>query len=151
METIRYAWTSCFLNCKKVHFVNLSFSLSWITQDFLDHSPWFEYKSTPFWSAHVCGTSVLCYHDSDLIVGAFCEWGDGWFAILSHNVHAHNACVAMVKSCDKSVAPRATASIVSARDEAQDHENLLFSERILKASKFTVGSSFSEPGNEDSH
>ena len=56
-----------------------------------------------------------------------------------------------MKSCDESVAPRATASIVSARDEAQDHDNLLFSERILKASKFTVDSSFSEPGNEDSH
>ena len=60
---------------KKVHFVNLSFSLSGLIQDFLDHSPWFEYKSTPFWSAHVCGTPVLCYHDIDLIVGAFCEWG----------------------------------------------------------------------------
>ena len=57
----------------------------------------------------------------------------------------------MVKLCDESVVPRVTASIVSVRDEAQDHENLLFSERILKASKFTVGSSFSEPGNEDSH
>ena len=72
---------------------------------------------------------------------------------MSHNAHAHNACVAicMVKSCDESVAPHVTASIVSARDEAQDHDNLLFSERILKASKFTVDSSFSEPGNEDSH
>ena len=30
-------------------------------------------------------------------------------------------------------------------------EKLLFSERILKASKFIVGSSFSGPGNEDSH
>ena len=37
----------------------------------------------------------------------------------------------MVRSCDESVAPRATTSIVSTRDEAQDHENLLFSERIL--------------------
>ena len=80
--------------------------------------------------------------------------GGGWLIRhfnLSHNAHAHNACVAMVKSCDESVAPRATASIVSARDEAQDHDNLLFSERILKASKFTICSSFSESGNEDSH
>ena len=71
---------------KKVHFVNLSFSLSGLTQDFLDHSPWFEYKSTPFWSAHVCGTPVLCYRDSDLIVGAFCEWGmaDSPFCHIMH-------------------------------------------------------------------
>ena len=48
-----------------------------LTQDSLDRSPWFEHKSSPFWSAHVCGMLVLCYHDSDLILGvyrAFCEW-----------------------------------------------------------------------------
>ena len=76
---------------------------------------------------------------------------------MSHNAHAHNACVAMVKSCDESVTPLATTSIIMCMgsaeigDEAQDHENILFSGRILKASKFIVGSSFSEPGNEDSH
>ena len=42
--------------------------------DYLDHLPWFEYKSTPFWSALVCGMLVLCYQDSDLIVSAFSEW-----------------------------------------------------------------------------
>ena len=62
---------------KKVYFLILSFSLPGLTQDSLGRSPWFEYKSTPFCSAHVCGTLVLWYHDSDLIVGeysAFCEW-----------------------------------------------------------------------------
>ena len=60
----------------------------------------------------------------------------------------------MVKSCDESVMwRRATASIVSARVEMRykTMKILVFSEEILKASKFTVGSSFSEPGNEDSH
>ena len=64
---------------KKVHFVKVSFCLCFpgLTQDCLDRSPWFEYKSTPFCSAHVCGKLVLCYQDSNLIVdvcSAFSEW-----------------------------------------------------------------------------
>ena len=49
----------------------------WKQSGMPDRSPWFEYKSTPLCSAHVYGMLVLCYHDSDLIVGvysAFCEW-----------------------------------------------------------------------------
>ena len=58
---------------------------------------------------------------------------------------------------------RATASImfVCAREQAVltelelegmcTGEKLQFRERILEASKFTVGSSLSVPGNEDSH
>ena len=53
---------------KEVHFVNVSFSFPGLSQDSLNRSPWFEYKSTPFCSMHVCGTLVLCY-DSNLIVG----------------------------------------------------------------------------------
>ena len=47
----------------------LSFCFPGLTQDCLDRSPWFEYISTPFCSTHICGTIVLCYQDSDLIVG----------------------------------------------------------------------------------
>ena len=49
------------------------------------------------------------------------------------------------------------ASSVALADEdlkkarALDCEKLLFRERILEASKFIVGSSFSGPGNEASH
>ena len=65
---------------KKQPFVYLSFFFSFfpgLTQDYHDHSPYFEYKSIPFWSVHVCGTLVLRYQHSDLIVGMyspFCEW-----------------------------------------------------------------------------
>ena len=77
---------------KKVHFLILSFSLPGLTQDSLGRSPWFEYKSTPFCSAHVCGTLVLWYHDSDFNRGlstAHFESGRVGFAILSYNAHAH--------------------------------------------------------------
>ena len=55
----------------------LSSSLLGLTQYCLDFSYQLEYKSPPFCSVHVCGTLVLCYQDSDLIVGVystFCEW-----------------------------------------------------------------------------
>ena len=102
-----YAW-SCFYICKKkVHFVNLSFSLSGLTHDFLDHSPWFEYKSTLFWSLHICGTPVLCY-DSYLIVGvysAFCEWGvsDSPFCSIMRMLILHVLpwCRATASICDR--------------------------------------------------
>ena len=74
------------------------------------------------------------------------------FVIL--RMFIHNACVAMVKSCDEPVTRRTAASIVHATRADRRRktiEKLLFSERILKASKFIVGSSFSVPGNEDSH
>ena len=56
---------------KKWPFFNLSFFLS-VFQDYHERSPWFEYKSTPFWNAHVCGMLV-----NDLIGGVysiFYEW-----------------------------------------------------------------------------
>ena len=52
----------------------------------------FKYKSTPFWSTHICGMLVLCYQDSDLIVGVYsARFASGcvWLAILSYNAHAH--------------------------------------------------------------
>ena len=45
--------------------------------------------------------------------------GSVCFTILSRNAHAYNACVAMVKSCDKLVMPRVTASIMCARARAR--------------------------------
>ena len=54
--------------------------------------------------------------------------------------HAHNACVAMVKSRVGEHRARQCAHTRASGDEAQDHENLWFSERILNASKFIVGS-----------
>ena len=41
---------------------------------------------------HVCGTLVLCYQDSDLIVGVYsARFASGCvqLAILSYNAHAH--------------------------------------------------------------
>ena len=49
----------------------LSFCFLGLTQDSLDHSPWFEYKSTPFCSVHVSCMLILCYQDCDLIVGVY--------------------------------------------------------------------------------
>ena len=45
-QALKYLWKQSGIPelgvLKKVHFVNLSLSLSGLTQDFLDHSPWFE-------------------------------------------------------------------------------------------------------------
>ena len=49
----------------------LSFCFPGLTQVCLDHSPWFMYKCIPFCSVHVYDTLVLCYQDSDLIVGVY--------------------------------------------------------------------------------
>ena len=121
---------------KKVYFVILSFSFLGLTQDSLDRSPWFEYKSTPFRSAHVSDTFVLCYHDSDLIVGVYSAFVSGcvWFTILSYNVHAHIMYCHGEVMWQKSVALHATASIVCVWAELTelegasmlDHEKLLF-------------------------
>ena len=159
-QALKYPWKqsgmpelAVFKIVKKVHFVNLSFSLSGLTRDFLDHSPWFEYKSTPFWSAHVCGTPVLCYHDSDLIMGvysAFCEWGmaDSPFCHIMRMLIMHvlpwwsHVTSQWCRAARNRINRRARACArEQSGQEAQDHENLLFSEQILKASKFIAGSS----------
>ena len=47
---------------------------------------------SPFWSAHVCGTLVLCYQDSDLIVGVSGHFASGCVIMLSlvpSPLHAH--------------------------------------------------------------
>ena len=72
METFKYAWTSYAKNSQFSIF--LSFCFPELTLDCFDRSPWFKYKSTPFspfWSAHVCGKLILCYQDSDLIMGVY--------------------------------------------------------------------------------
>ena len=66
-------------------------------------------------------------------------------------MHAHIVLVAMVKSCDTGMAPHATALIVCARAELTYCGKLLISEEILEPSKFIVGSSYSGPGNKNSH
>ena len=73
------------------------------------------------------------------------------YAILSYNAHADS--VAIVKSCDRSMASIVCMRLVRHWLAKKVHgcEELLFRERILEASKFIVGSSFSGPGNEANH
>ena len=102
-------------------------------------------------------TPVLCYHDSDLIVGVYSEWGmpDSPFCHIMRMLIMHVLPHGEVRDA----APRETASIdvpvrVRASGADRRHKTMrifCLANKILKASKFIAGSSFSEPGNEDSH
>ena len=144
--------TSGFLN-KKVHFVNVSFCFPRLT----DYSPCFEYKSTPFCSAHILW--LLCYQDSDLIVGVYSTFYD-WVCLNHHFVIMRM----LIMCCHGEVISQESVSHHSTPlhrlcaheryglTKALGHEKLLlFRERFLEANNLIVGSSFCGSGNEDSH
>ena len=63
-----------------------------LTEDYLDRSPWFSYKSILFCSAQCSGKLVWRYLDSYVIVGVCGALTIGcvWYAILWYNAHAWN-------------------------------------------------------------
>ena len=68
IKTIVHVRTRCSKNSHFSFFLSFFLCFPGLTQDYLHRSPWLEYKSTPFWIAHVCDTLVLSYQDSDLNV-----------------------------------------------------------------------------------